>query len=713
MPGINTVSTIPNTNKDIVNQFIEFFQDKKFPWKATELVDTHYITKIEEIANNYPEKKSLYVNWTDLNRYDDELALRILHKPDEYIPFMEQAVFELTPADAKCSPHVRIVNFMSFTSLFKCKTEVGKIISLDTLVRKVRQQYKLCEIAVFKCNKCGFDITFPQQYLEGLQEPLICPNCEKDVAHTTWKMIYEKSEFIDAEDITIEDPRDEIIGVEPYQILVLFKDDLTQKVMPGQRIRMNGVFRVFPKYSRGNKKSLKFGQYLECHSIENLSSTYDIIKISPAEKNQIREFSKKTNLRRLIKSMIAPFIYGLDDIKEALALFLFGGVEKFDEKGMHIRGDFHILLIGDPGLGKSQLLKYITKISPKGIYTSGKSSTAAGLTSTATKDEDGWVIESGVLPQADRGIACIDEIDKMRETDRDSIHEALEQQTISGAKGGHHFELQARCSVLAAANPKEGRFNIYKSYLEQVDLDHTLLSRFALTYPIIDKIDEVIDKHMARYILDKTQALKETMYSDDKDILEQAEKEINLPMDLELFIKYIAYAKQNIFPSIPKEIREKITNYYVSQRSLGKTDPDEETRIPLTPRQIEDIARLVEASARMRLDDVANEEDFQHAINVFTNAMNKIACDTKGRMDIDKIYSGTSGEIRSYEMTLKDTALQLQKRFSSLMIPYDALRAELRLQQVPDKVIEDGIDHMTRTGKFMDSKDGTFVINFN
>lgn len=678
MVFVNPSDDMPFDN-DLITYFMEILQNEMLPLNPTEIIDKKYSNKIYDIANIYPEEKSLFIDWWDIHKIEEAISWALIREPLLYIPNLEKAIWELCPADSKCNIHARIINFPSYTSMFKLKTTPGKMVCLDVMIRRVKQRYDLCTIGIFKCSRCGFEMHIPQTYPEPMKEPFVCTNenCGRNTGQSTFDLVKASSEFVDAEDITIEDPRDVMIGGEPYQMLVLATNDLTQKVKSGQRIRINGIYSIVQKY-KNNKKSLKFGQYIQAHSFENLSSSFDIIKINPKEENEIMEFSKKPDLRHNIRAMIAPFIFGMEDIKEALVLFLFGGVEKYNNKGTHNRGDFHILLIGDPGTGKSQLLKYIAKVSPKGIYTSGKNSTAAGLTATAQKEEDGWVIDAGVLPMADRGVACIDEIDKMREADRDSIHEAMEQQTISGSKAGHVFELQTRCGILAAANPKESRFNNLQSFLEQIDLSPTLFSRFALIFPIQDNIDELIDTSMSDFILDSIADLKDSMDEYDSPNYEEAKEKLQLPMDFDLFIKYIAYAKQNIFPSIPKNIRKKITEYYVDVRQKAKKEQenDEDIRIPLTRRKIEDIARLVEASARLRLSNEANMEDLEHAIKVFKSSMDLVATDKNGRWDVDILETGISSNIRNKLGTFLQTVKNNDKDYPN-GVPIEYLKSVL------------------------------------
>jgi replicative DNA helicase Mcm len=402
----------------------------------------------------------------------------------------------------------------------------------------------------------------------------------------------------------------------------------------------------------------------------------------------------------------------MDTIKDALVLQLFGGVAK-DTPGSHSRGDIHILLIGDPGTGKSQLLRYISKIAPRGIFTSGKSASAAGLTATAVKDElDGrWTIEGGALVLADRGIACIDEIDKMREDDRVAIHEAMEQQSISFAKAGITATLMTRCSLLAAANPKEGRFTDDKSYPEQINLLPTLLSRFDLIFPIIDRPQEDKDYRLASQILDSHRAGEmRRNIEENKDVdydLEEAEGIMRSepPIPVELMQKYIAYAKRNIYPVIIDDVKERLLNYYVNQRMAGKAKGDEEEeieRIALTPRQLEGLIRLSEASAKLRLSSIVEMEDCQRAIDLFSEYLERVARDKTGRLDIDTIMSGVSARKRSFGKIMRTTIQEITRNpdiDTAQGVHASDIKREAVTAGIPDDEIDDLISKLLSSGE--------------
>ncbi|MFW9877116.1 MAG: hypothetical protein ACFFG0_28840 [Candidatus Thorarchaeota archaeon] len=337
-----------------------------------------------------------------------------------------------------------------------------------------------------------------------------------------------------------------------------------------------------------------------------------------------KELSLNEDIHERIKDSIAPSIYGMDWEKRALSMHLVGGNKKEYPDKTRVRGDIHILIIGDPGTGKSQLLTYIASIAPHSILTSGKSTTNAGLTASAIRDdfgEGGWTIEAGALPLADGGHVIIDEIDKMPEKDRTGMHEGMEQQKINVSKAGLITSLNSRCAVLAGANPKEGRFESYNSISDQIGLPSTLISRFDMVFPIKDEPNKKKDSELANHILSQRDNPKEPKICRD------------------LLRKYIAYARSNIKPRISEEAKKEIQNYYLEMRTLEKNL--ENNTIAITPRQLESLIRMTEASAKLRLSQEASIEDAKYAIRIMRYYLGKITNES-GILDIDLIEIGSS-----------------------------------------------------------------------
>ena len=410
--------------------------------------------------------------------------------------------------------------------------------------------------------------------------------------------------------------------------------------MPGERVDITGILRIRPRRnSKGKTDNALFTMFLDATSLVAKQKEFSELEISPEEERVIRELSKDPRIFDKIAKSLAPSIYGYEEIKKALVLQLFGGTpEKMLVDGSRIRSDMHILLIGDPGSAKTRLLQSVTTMVPKGIYISGKSTTSAGLTAAAERDEfseGGWTLKAGALVLGSGGEVSIDEFDKISDEDKSALLEAMESQTISIAKAGIVAKFNARCSILAAANPKYGRFdpNIYPA--EQFDIPPTLLSRFDLIFPIRDVLDEEQDTNIARHILTQHSAAG-AQIADIKDY-----EQVEAPsVAADLLRKYVAFARKNVKPRLTGEASRRIQDYYIELRKIGM----KQGATPITPRQIEGLVRLAEASSKTRLSDLVELKDAEVAIGMFNYMLNTLAVDRSGRKDIDIFMTGMPKE---------------------------------------------------------------------
>jgi replicative DNA helicase Mcm len=590
------------------------------------------------------------------------LAEYFLTRSFQAIYLAEKIIKKLTPPENKVNIHLRVKNLPTDSKIeirdLRSK-HLGKFIAVEGLVRKATEVRPKMVDAVFKCVRCNTIIREPQDGLT-FKEPLECykeqAGCSRTAASTKFKLLNEASTYVDTQKIEIqESPEGLRGGAQPQRLVAYTEDDLTGRISPGDRIIINGALRSIQKKTYPVKSTL-FEIFLEINSIELEEHEFEEVPITPEDQEIIIKMSNDPDIYRKITASISPTIYGMPVEKEALALQLFGGVPKIMPDGTHIRGDIHIFLVGDPGTAKSQLLRYISELAPRGIYASGKSSSAAGLTAAAVKDEFGegrWTLEAGALVLADKGVACVDELDKMSPQDRSSMHEAMEQQRISIAKAGITATLQSRCAVLGAANPKYGRFDTTQYLAQQINIPVALLSRFDLIFTITDVPDSEKDYLIADHIL-KTHTLggierhrKETGEEIAEDI-EEIPTYTEPYLDREFFRKYVAYAKR-VFPVLTKEASDKLREYYTSIRKQGEP---EGSSVPITARQLEAFVRLSEASARVRLSDRVTEDDTERAIRIVEYYLRKVAGE-EGKWDIDIIESGTSQSQRERIRTVK------------------------------------------------------------
>ena len=651
--------------------------------KWEEFIRSRYWDELLELADSYPLRRSLSIKFPDIDRYDPEFADELLEKPGPLLEAAETALLEIDlPIDVLLEKaHFRIVGLPRRYKTSELRSDhIGRLIALEGLVRTVTEVRPKVISAAFECQRCGH-IFYKEQTTSKFQEPYDCPNdaCDR---RGPFKLLLDRSRFVDAQNVRVQESPEELRGGEQPQTLdVQLEDDLTGMIYPGDRIVVNGALRSYQRTTQTGK-STYFDLFLEGNSIEMMEQEFEEIDIKAEDERLIRELSTDPQIYENVRKSIAPSIYGYDEVKEALALQLFSGVSKGLPDGTRIRGDIHILLVGDPGIAKSQLLRYISKLSPRGIYTSGKSSTSAGLTATAVKDELGdgrWTIEAGALVLADKGIACIDEMDKMRSEDRSALHEAMEQQTISVAKAGVMATLKSRCALLAAANPKFGRFDKFEGIAQQINLSPALMSRFDLIFVLTDEPSDARDSMIAHHIGQTTYAGEIASRGDrSREELEAVMEVIRPAIEPELLRKYIAYARKNVFPVLTPEARGRLEGYYVSLRKQGQ---DSNKPVPVTARQLEALFRLSESSARLRLSDEITGGDAERVIRIVDSCLQQVGIDPEtGLLDADVLAVGISKSTRDKTRLMIDLVREIASEHQG-PAPVEAVleRAETKL----------------------------------
>jgi replicative DNA helicase Mcm len=605
--------------------------------KFDDFFDIHYKEGIADIITGFPDRRSLTIDIKLLSRFDPELASELINNPDPIVEAaLESLKDKLSEIDIKDrEPHPRFFGQTVNTPLVMDvgSSFIGKMILLDGLVVKRSEINPKVKMGVFKCTYCGYLQKFR---IDKDEIPELCPQCKR----RSLKVDSKDSLFINLQKIAIQDPLEKLRGNTPtWQLEVWIEDDLVNTIIPGDRIELTGILRIRPrKNAKGKNDTNLYTMFLETISIIQKQKEFTDIAISEEQEREIVEISKDPNVFDKITKSIVPSIYGYDQIKQAVALQLFGGTPgKTLVDGGAIRSDMHILLIGDPGSAKTRILQAVSRLVPKGIYVSGKSITGGGMTAVAERDEfseGGWTLKAGALVLGSGGIVSIDEFDKVSDEDRASLHEALESQTISVAKAGIVATFTAKAAVLAAANPKYGRFdpNVYPA--EQFDIPTTLLSRFDLIFPIRDNSDIELDKNIAKHILLQHQAA-------GAQIAEVEHEQVELPpIDSEMLRRYIAYARKNILPRLTDEAAKRIEDYYIEWRQLG----NKSGATAITPRQIEGLVRMAEASAKSRLSKLVEILDAERAISLTEYMLKTLAVDRGGRRDIDTILTGMPRE---------------------------------------------------------------------
>lgn len=678
----------------------------------TRFLTRYYTSDIHSLATGYPDCRSLTVDFTNIEKFNPALADELLESPSDVLVDAGAALSSFAlPVDVRLDEaHIRIMHLPELVRIRSIRSQhISRLIAVDGLVRMATEVRPDITVAEFVCGGCG-EVMYVPQVSGRFTEPYSCAN-DSCGRKGPFKLNLDKSEFIDVQRIRVqESPEDLRGGEQPQTLDIVFRDDLAGIVSPGDHVILTGVLRSYQRVTREGK-STTFDILLDAVSIEQLDIEFTDVEITDEEEQEILALSRDPDIYRRIISSIAPSIYGYDDVKEGLALQIMSGISKHLPDGTRVRGDVHILLVGDPGIAKSQLLRYIIKLAPRGIYASGRSSSAVGLTASAVKSDlaggDGrWVLEAGALVLADHGIAAIDEIDKMRAEDRSSLHEAAEQQSITIAKAGILTTLKSRCAILAAANPKQGRFDPYLGIAEQIVISPALLSRFDLIFILKDEAlrnrdaaisDHILRAHYAGEL--HAQATHSPTTNPPAAKIKDAMALVVPDIPPELLRKYIAYAKKNVFPAMSEDIWGRLSTFYQTLRQQGKRDEnDKSAPIPTTARQLEALVRLCEASARLRLDEQITRDDAERAINVTMSCLKQVAYDeVTGQYDTDIVGVGVSHSQRERIKTLRGiirtTASEHNGTAPAEMVASRAMAAGIdvkRLEHLLKKLKENG-----------------------
>ncbi|EIM21497.1 MCM-domain-containing protein [Wallemia mellicola CBS 633.66] len=578
---------------------------------------------------------ALEVSINHLLLYNEDLGYLLSQKPADLLPILEVAVTRIaktlvnplqSDTDSIHIPTIQISlksqsNLVHFRDLnadtvSKLVRIPGIVISASTLSSRAINLHIMCRScrSTKNLNVSGGwgTINLPRKCDAEVPagQPKECPI-------DPYTIVHDKCKYIDQQTVKLQEAPDMVpVGELPRHLLLNLDRYLTAKVVPGSRVIATGIYSTFQaSKQKGQAPALRQPYIrvvgLEVDSAHATSGAGGRGKsFTPEEEEEFSKLSQFPNLYERFASSIAPSIYGNLDIKKAVACLLFGGSKKILPDGMRLRGDINVLLLGDPGTAKSQLLKFVEKVSPIAVYTSGKGSSAAGLTASVQRDtvSRDFYLEGGAMVLADGGVVCIDEFDKMRDEDRVAIHEAMEQQTISIAKAGITTILNSRTSVLAAANPIFGRYDDMKSPGENIDFQTTILSRFDMIFIVKDEHNESRDRTIAKHVMN--------LHAGRQNEESSAGSEI----DLDKMKRYVMFCKSRCAPRLSNEASEKLSSHFVSLRKevqQVEKDNDERSSIPITVRQLEAIIRISESLAKMRLSTQVHEHDVEEAIRLF------------------------------------------------------------------------------------------------
>jgi len=683
-------------------EFLKTFKDVDGRFKYEERIKQMIIDR----------KRSVTVEYEDIARYDPKLLELLINKPDQtFYAFSEAIKGVVSDIDEEYASEVerfipRLNGLPLVETIRNLRSEhINKLIMIEgIIVRATPPKQKLFKATYAHVLPTGevHEFEWPlepgEEVGDELERPSYCPICVRDEIFNersrssgrgTFRLIVERSKYRNWQKIVVQERPEEVpAGHIPRSVEVILSDDIVDTVRPGDRVSVVGVVKLMKEPRRRVSQSV-FNMYIEANNVIVAQRFLEEVRLSREDEDLIKRLGRDPLVRRKIIASIAPTIYGLWDIKEAIALLLFGGVPKVAPDGTKVRGDIHVLLVGDPGTAKSQLLQYVARIAPRGIYTTGKGSSAAGLTAAVVKDKQSgeYFLEAGAMVLADGGVVCIDEIDKMREEDRVAIHEAMEQGTVSIAKAGIVARLNARASVLAAGNPKYGRYIASRPISENINLPITILSRFDLIFTLRDVANTERDRSLVRYVLGSHERV------------ESVEPEI--PPDV--LRKYIAYARKFVKPRLTKEAELLIEEFYLEMRRKSAEAP--EAPIAITTRQLEALIRLAEAHAKMALKNYVEAEDVAEAIRLMNVMLENVGIDIEtGHIDIDVIMTGKPKSVRDKEIVVKDIIKELSSEAGCAKIR--EIVREAKQRGIDENFVEKYITNLRKVGELYEVKPG-------
>lgn len=633
------------------------------------------------------EDKSVVIDFNDFDRYDPPSADMLLDHPEEVLAAFQEALKKIDMPEQKINIRFRNLPEKRNIRIRNLRAKhLNKLWCIDAVIKAASEVLPQIYEIIFECPACNKKITVPQD--SGLvKKPYMC-ECG---TRGDFKQVEKK--LFDTRWLTCVEPFEITTGEQPGKISIFLKEDMTtprmqKKTDPGNRMKITGILKEVPKRLKG-KLITKLDMIVDALFVEPSDTEYDELEITQEDEKMIIELSKDPQIYEKLKASIAPAIYGFDEIKESIVMQLFGGVPHVMPDGTRIRGNIHILLTGDPGIGKTQILKLVSSIVPRGRYVSGSGVSGAGLTATVVKDEilGGWVLEAGALILCNKGLIAIDEFDKMSKDDQIAMHEATSVETVSIAKASIMATLPAQTAVLAGANPKHGRFDTMQSIVEQIMIPETLLSRFDLKFALRDRPDRSNDERLAEHII----------------ISRTNPEKIEPVIPINILKKYIAYSKQIDKIELLPEASDAIKKFYVDMRNMYASE--DVNVVSITFRQYEALLRLAEASAKVRLERKVTIEDADRAIRLMKFSLQQLGMDQEtGRFDIDVMESGMASSKRKKIGIMLEIITGMQETGRDVAI--SDIEAEAQTRGIEESDARDIIERLRREGTIFEPRAG-------
>ncbi|KAJ0291746.1 hypothetical protein Brms1b_002573 [Colletotrichum noveboracense] len=627
----------PNVQRTIKREFKAFL---------TEYTDEHgssvYGNRIRTLGEVNAE--SLEVSYDHLSSSQALLAYYLANAPAEVLKLFDEVAMDVVllhyPDYERIHSeiHVRIFDLPVHYTLRQLRqSHLNCLVRVSGVVTKRTGVFPQLKYVKFDCTKCGITLGPFQQESNVEVKISYCQSCQSRGPFT---LNSEKTVYRNYQKLTLqESPGTVPAGRLPRHREVILLWDLIDKAKPGEEIEVTGIYQNNYDAQLNNRNGFPvFATILEANNVVKSHDQLAGFRMTEEDEQEIRKLSRDPAIIDKIINSIAPSIYGHTDIKTAVALSLFGGVAKVGKGAHQVRGDINVLLLGDPGTAKSQVLKYVEKTAHRAVFATGQGASAVGLTASVRRDPitSEWTLEGGALVLADKGTCLIDEFDKMNDQDRTSIHEAMEQQTISISKAGIVTTLQARCGIIAAANPIGGRYNSTIPFSANVELTEPILSRFDILCVVRDTVEPAEDERLARFIVgshSRSHPASSQPAADSMDVEQESEKqdtqaetqkkEGEIPQ--ELLRKYILYARERVSPKLYHMDEDKVARLFADMRRESLATG----AYPITVRHLEAIIRISEAFCRMRLSEYCSAQDIDRAIAVTVDSFvgsQKISC---------------------------------------------------------------------------------------
>jgi replicative DNA helicase Mcm len=597
----------PSAIKDELVHFLKFYKEEN----STQY---KYLGAIEQIPIS--GKLSIEVDYIDLVKANNDFAVGLVNSPSTHFTLLDEALCEaVAQIDSvlyngkfldrhRSEVHVRIRGLLETCPLRKVPDNVNKLMMTQGLITRSTMPIPEVRDGVWMCSEGH------KTFVHGPKRPLCCETqgCDAKEFH----ILKEESTFSHYQILRIQETTQELPGGRIPQSFELRVDgELINIAKPGDEVRLVGVVEIEFSNANGKQDTRSLSHQIRANYLETISKSPEDIEISREEIAQMEDFAREPGAYDKLIRSIAPAIEGEELAKESCLLLAVGAYPIIHKDGTRVRGNINILLIGDPGLAKSQLLISISKIAPRGMYSNGRTTSAAGLTAAVVKEKNNLlVLEPGIVVLADQGVACIDELLQMSREDSVALHEAMEQNTVSLNKAGFIATLAARTSILAAANPLFGKYDIYKNILDNLEgLAIPLLTRFDLIVIMRDEADEARDERLAKKIISQ---------------IRKKDYDVPPPVDFDFLKKYIAYAK-SLQPEITEEVGKIIQKKYIEVRCLY-SGPD---KVPITPRWLESLIRISIARARCLLHQRVTDDDVRRALDLIDRTIKTAAMDPK------------------------------------------------------------------------------------